>query len=289
MRMGALIRVLLCALVCTLAGFAVPTAASPARAEARAGVQAGAPPVAARAAYVADSEGTVHVAKRADRRTAVASLVKIMTAYVVLREAELDDVVRVTRADVRHAAANGATAAALRAGERLTVRDLLYGLMLPSGADAANALARTYGPGKAAFVAKMNAAASALGLHDTRYANADGLPSSGYSTAADQVKLAQAALRQPEFRAIVGRQVYRVAKTTWHSAHVWRNTNKLFGMSDGVIGVKTGYTRAAGYCLLFAAERDGVQVVGALLGDQDSRRFATAARLLDYAFPRVAA
>ncbi|GAA2780997.1 D-alanyl-D-alanine carboxypeptidase family protein [Nonomuraea dietziae] len=147
------------------------------------------PDVGARSAYVVDSKGTVHFGKRETRRVPVASLVKVMTAYVVLRDGDLGDVVTVTKADVRHAADNGATSAALRAGEQVTTRDLLYGLMLPSGADAANALARTYGPGKSAFVAKMNAAARSLGLRDTLYTNADGLPSprnGGYSTAADQ-------------------------------------------------------------------------------------------------------
>lgn len=244
-----------------------------------------APAVGAKEAYVVDSAGTIHFGKRQTRRVPVASLVKVMTAYVVLREANLGDQITITAADVRHATDNGATTAALKKGERLTVRELLYGLMLPSGADASNALARTYGPGKEAFVAKMNATARSLGLTGTRYANADGLPTpgkGGYSTAVDQVKLAQAALKDPTFKTVVSRKVHKVAKGTDHRAHTWRNTNKLLGMTDDVLGVKTGYTDAAGFCLLFAAERNGRQVVGVLLGDQNERRFTEAEQLLDY-------
>lgn len=249
-----------------------------------------APSVGARTAYLVDSAGTVHLGKRESRRVPVASLVKVMTAYVVLREANLGDTVTITKADVRHAADNGATSAALSKGERLTVRDLLYGLMLPSGADAANALARRYGPGRSAFVAKMNDAARSLGLADTVYTNADGLPAprnGGYSTAVDQARLTQAALSDATFRTIVGAKVRKVARTAVHRAHTWRNTNKLLGRADGVLGVKTGYTNAAGYCLVFAGERAGRRIVGVLLGDQNERRFTEAERLLDYATTQI--
>ncbi|MFI6598212.1 D-alanyl-D-alanine carboxypeptidase family protein [Nonomuraea sp. NPDC050536] len=248
------------------------------------------PTVGATEAYVIDSAGTIHFSKRETRRVPVASLVKIMTAYVVLHEANLNDTVTITAADVRHATSNGATTAGLRKGERLAVRDLLYGLMLPSGADAANALARRYGPGMTAFVTKMNAAAKSLGLSGTRYTNADGLPTprgGGYSTAVDQAKLTQAAMQNATFRTVVGSKVQKVAKTGLHRAHTWKNTNKLLQTGDGVLGVKTGYTNAAGYCLVFAGDRGGRRVVGVLLGDQDKRRFTTAEELLDYAGSQI--
>ncbi|MFI6387353.1 D-alanyl-D-alanine carboxypeptidase family protein [Nonomuraea sp. NPDC050540] len=250
------------------------------------------PDVGAKQAYVVDSAGTIHYGKRQTKRVPVASLVKVMTAHVVLREAKLTDTVTITAADVRHAAVNGATTAALRKGERLTVRDLLYGLMLPSGADASNVLARVYGPGKKAFIAKMNATARDLGLADTRYTNADGLPTpanGGYSTAVDQVKLAQIALKNPVFTQVASAKVHKVAKSGAHRAHTWRNTNKLLGRTDGVLGIKTGYTRAAGFCLVFAAERHGRQVVGVLLGDTNERRFTQAEELLDYAGEQISA
>ncbi|GAA3667039.1 serine hydrolase [Nonomuraea antimicrobica] len=251
---------------------------------------ADAPSVGAKEAYVVDSNGTVHYGKRETRRVPVASLVKIMTAYVVLGEARPSDVITISAADVKYAARGGAATAGLRKGERFTVKDLLYALMLPSGADAANALARHYGPGKTAFVAKMNRTARELGLTDTRYTNADGMPTpanGGYSTAFDQAKLAQEALKSSVFTDVVGSTVHKVSKTAVHRAHTWRNTNKLLTRADDVLGVKTGFTSAAGYCLLFAGERNGVQIVGVLLDDQNERRFTTAERLLNYAGDQI--
>ncbi|WP_432925206.1 D-alanyl-D-alanine carboxypeptidase family protein [Microbispora sp. CA-135349] len=256
------------------------TAAAPAQAVSGA---AETPSVTAREAYLVDAaDGTVQFAKRETRRVPIASLTKIMTAYVVRRQARLDDVLTVTKADVRHAAAGGATTAGLRAGERVTVRDLLYGLMLPSGADAAHALAERYGPGTAKFVGKMNDAARALGLRDTRYANPDGLPSKAYSTARDQATLAVAALRDPVIATIAGTPTRVVRKSALHRGHVWRNTNDL--LDDGAVGLKTGFTKQAGYCLSFAAPRGGRTYVGVVLGERsDKARFATARKLLDWA------
>ncbi|MGJ6960438.1 serine hydrolase [Streptosporangium sp. G11] len=249
--------------------------------------RAAVPSVPGRAAYLYDpGTGTVHLSKQAGKRMPVASLTKVMTAYVVLREAKLDDTVTVRAEDVRHAAANGATHASLRAGERLTVRDLLYAVMLPSGADASHALARVYGPGTTRFVAKMNATARSMGLADTRYASADGLPKPGpgYSTALDQARMADLALRDPVLRIIASTRRHVVAKSKVHRAHTWTNSNKLLGKSPGVVGLKTGYTSAAGYCLAFAADRDGHRLVGVILGESNAeRRFQTATRLLDWA------
>ncbi|WP_327090124.1 serine hydrolase [Nonomuraea sp. NBC_01738] len=279
------------ALVVAIAPPAHATTATAAEVSAVSSAGKGAPEVGAKEAYLVDSAGTIHLGKRQTRKVPVASLVKVMTAYVVLREARLTDTITIKQADVKHALDNGATTAALKKGEKMTVRDLLYGLMLPSGADAANALARTYGPGNKAFVAKMNAAAKTLGLASTRYTNADGLPSparGGYSTAADQAKLALVTLEDEAFRTVVSRKVYKVAKSAAHRAHTWRNTNKLLGR-EGVLGVKTGYTNAAGFCLLFAADRGGRRVVGVLLGDQNERRFTEAEQMLEYAESQILA
>ncbi|MEV5892156.1 D-alanyl-D-alanine carboxypeptidase family protein [Nonomuraea fuscirosea] len=250
-----------------------------------------APKVGAKAAYVVDSAGTVHFGRRETKRVPVASLVKIMTAYVVLREARLSDTITISATDVKYAARGGAATAGLRKGERFTVNDLLYALMLPSGADAANALARHYGPGKEAFIAKMNRTARSLGLTNTRYTNADGMPTpanGGYSTAFDQAKLAQRALENGTFTSVVSSKTHKVSKTKVHQKHTWTNTNKLLSRADEVLGVKTGYTNAAGHCLLFAGERNGRKVVGVLLDDQNERRFTTAERLLDYAAEQIA-
>lgn len=288
------IRLIVCAVLTALAGgFATPahaqrpTGSGPRVAHRAAPAAPAAPAVVARAAYLYDATtGTIQLSKQATRRMPVASLTKVMTAYVVLREAGLNDIVTISAADVRHAATNDATGASLRAGERLTVRDLLYGVMLPSGADASHALARVYGPGQARFVAKMNAAGRSLGLTGTRYTNPDGLPkpSGGHSTARDQARLAEIALRDPTLLTIASTRRHTVPTSKTHRAHTWTNTNKLIGKTPGALGLKTGYTRAAGYCLSFAADRDGHRLIGVILGDTKSdRRFQTANRLLNWA------
>lgn len=273
---------------------AVTSVATPAQATPQAGsvvshvpaVAPDAPAVLGRAAHLIDAKtGKVHFSKKADLRTPVASITKVMTAYTVLKEAKPADVVEVTSADVRYASKGGASVADLRAGDRLTVETLLHALLLPSGADAAHALARAYGPGVDAFTAKMNANARELGMKDTLYVNADGMPArgGGYSTARDQVRLAQAALDNKTIRKVSSTQYHSVPATAEHRAYSWRNTNRLL-RTPGAVGLKTGYTRAAGYTLAFAADGDGRRLVGVILGEtSSSRRFETAQALLDWA------
>ncbi len=245
-----------------------------------------APHVHGRAVYLWDATtGQELLDKQAGKRMPVASLTKMMTAYIVLREANLDDQVTIKRQDVEYAWDNDGSTADLEPGDTLPVRELLYALLLPSGADAAHALARVYGPGVPGFVDKMNATARELGLNDTLYVNADGLPTShgdGYSTARDQARLAEIALRNPIFK--------KVTSTSEHSTedgrYDWYNTNHMLGL-PGAIGVKTGSTNAAGFCLAFAADRDGRRLIGIILGeDVASRRWDTAETLLDWATDR---
>jgi D-alanyl-D-alanine carboxypeptidase (penicillin-binding protein 5/6) len=252
-----------------------------------------APQVYGRAAYLIDAaSGQVLFDQDGAERMPIASLTKTMTAYVVLKTAKPTDVVTIAPADVAYAEDGGGTTADLRPGDRLTVGELLYGLMLPSGADAAHALARTYGPGVDGFVAKMNATARELGMNDTRYVNADGLPmpgGDGYSTARDQAVLAAKALRLPLIEQAAGTRYHSLDATDDHGSYSWRNTNRLL-RTPGAIGLKTGFTRAAGFCLAFAGERDGHRIVGVLLGESDSgRRFDTAEALLDWGAARESA
>lgn len=238
----------------------------------------------ARSLHLIDAKtGEVRLTKDADARRPIASLTKVMTAHVILKEAKPTDTVTIAKQDVRYAERGGGTRAHLRPGDRLTVRDLLYALMLPSGADAAHALARTYGPGVPAFVAKMNATARSLGLRDTHYVNADGLPApggDGHSTAHDQALLAAAALKNPLFAEIAATRTHSVPATAAHRSYHWTNTNRLLG-TPGVIGVKTGFTRAAGYCLAFAAENADHTLIGVVLGSPtSSHRYQTARSLL---------
>lgn len=292
MRAAKIRFTLYAALLAVVAGFATPAYAKPAVAHPTASgavaVVNDPPAVYGRAAYLVDSTtGEVLFQGNAARRMPVASLTKLMTAYLVLQEADLADRIEITYEDTRYGQEYGASKAWLRQGDRLTVEDLLYALMLPSGADAAHALARTYGPGVDGFVAKMNATARELGMRDTTYLNADGLPTpngqGGVSTARDQARLAEIALRDPVLEQITSTRWHSVPRTADHRAYSWSNTNNLLG-ARGVIGVKTGYTRAAGFCLTFAADRDGHRLIGVILGEQQSgRRFQSARALLNWA------
>ncbi|GIH52827.1 D-alanyl-D-alanine carboxypeptidase family protein [Microbispora rosea] len=267
-------------------GVGAPVVASPALASPGLAQAPSAPQVHGRAVYLWDATtGQDLLDKNAGKRLPVASLTKIMTAYVVLRDAKLDDEVTVKREDLEYAWDNDGTTADLEPGDTLPVRELLYALLLPSGADAAHALARVYGPGVPGFVDKMNATARQLGLKDTLYVNADGLPTSrgdGYSTARDQARLAEIALRNPVFK--------KVTSTSEHSTedgrYDWYNTNHMLGL-PGAIGVKTGSTNAAGFCLAFAADRGGHRLIGIILGENvANRRWDTAETLLDWASER---
>ncbi|TDC04484.1 D-alanyl-D-alanine carboxypeptidase [Nonomuraea longispora] len=274
-------------------GVTTPAGAQAPPAPAVATVETDAPAVYGRAAQLIDAEsGDVLFSKDAGERMPVASLTKTMTAYVVMKSTKPTDVVRIKAEDVAYAEDGGGTTADLRPGDRLTVGELMYALMLPSGADAAHALARTYGPGVKGFVARMNATARELGMSDTEYVNADGLPTprgDGYSTAADQALLAAKALQVPLIKEVAGTPRHTLAATGDHRAYSWRNTNRLLG-TPGAIGLKTGFTRAAGYCLAFAGEVEGRRLVGVLLDESvSSRRFSTAETLLSWGGSRVSA
>jgi D-alanyl-D-alanine carboxypeptidase (penicillin-binding protein 5/6) len=142
-------------------------------------------------------------------------------------------------------------------------------MLLPSGCDAAYTLADAYGHGLTAFIAKMNATAHKLGLAKTRFADFSGLPDPGeystYSTAHDLIALGRAAMRNKTLAAIVATREYRVSGGSAHRAHTWVNLNPLLGKVPGAVGIKTGYTSAAGQCLLFEAKRGSTTLIGVVL------------------------
>jgi D-alanyl-D-alanine carboxypeptidase (penicillin-binding protein 5/6) len=248
--------------------------------------------VLARAGLVVDgNSGRTLFARNAATQRQIASITKVMTAMVVLDRGHLTRKITIRQAYVSYAARSGATTAGLHADERLTAAALLYGLMLPSGADAAYALADAYGPGPAAFVRAMNRTAAGLHLPHTYFANFDGLDYPvgrlGYSTASDVVSMARWALRDPEFRTLAATARYRVPAGPGHRAHTWYNTNLLLGSYPGATGIKTGFTSRAGYCLLFAARRGNRYVVGVVLDSSatdPNSRFEDAVALLNFAF-----
>ena len=221
----------------------------------------------------------------------MASITKVMTAYLVIKAGHLDRKITIPAAVTGYVRAHNASSAGLRPGDRLTARQLLYALLLPSGADAAYTLAKAYGPGLSRFVTRMNATARLLGMRRTHFSNFDGLPYptsySNYSTAANLLVLGRAAMRLPVFRSMVAKRSYRLAAGSGHHAYRWKNLNPLLGRYPGAIGIKPGYTGAAGQCLLFEATRHGHTVIGVTLhspGSISSVNPADATRMLNWAF-----
>ena len=180
----------------------------------------------------------------------MASITKVMTALIVIRAGDLNRTITVPSAVVTYVREHDASNAGLLPGDKLTADQLLYGLLLPSGADAAYALAEAYGPGIGAFIAKMNAVARLMGMTQTHFSNFDGLPwpteYSNYSTAANLLTLGRAAMSSPVFRSIVDQRTYRISAGSGHHGYLWRNLNPLLGHYQGAIGIKSGYTRAPG-------------------------------------------
>jgi D-alanyl-D-alanine carboxypeptidase (penicillin-binding protein 5/6) len=223
----------------------------------------------------------------------MASISKVMTAMVILADGGLNRNITVTYAALQYAAEHHAGTAGLLPGDILTARQLLEGMLLPSGADAAYLLASSYGPGWRAFVRAMNAEARKLGLRHTHFANFDGLPwptpAASYSTPHDLLVLGEAAMKVPLLRTIVAQRSYLIKAGLHHQRYFWTNTDLLLTSYRGAIGIKTGFTTAAGYCLLFEAQRGGTDLMGVVLDSTNtnaSMRFTAARRLLNWGFAR---
>lgn len=233
-----------------------------------------APEVSAVHAALLDADsGQVLYEKNADDHALIASTTKIMTALVVCENCDLSAKVKIPK----EAVGIEGSSMYLREGEILTVQDLLYGLMLHSGNDAAVALAIKCGGNVEKFVAMMNEKAAALGLQGTHYANPNGLDDDGnYSTALDLGRLAAYALKNPDFRRTVSCKSITIGQRSLH------NHNKLLFRYEGAIGVKTGYTKAAGRILVSAAERGGRQLVAVTINAPND--WNDHACMLDYGF-----
>lgn len=213
--------------------------------------------LSAAAAILMDADsGEILFEKDAGRCMRIASTTKIMTALVALERAKLTDTITVTASHMVEG-----SSMYLKPGETVTVEELLYGLMLCSGNDAALALADCCG-GLDAFVQAMNEKAAALGMKDTSFANPNGLDDENhYSTAQDMAVLAAYAAEDPTFRRICSN------KTATVGGRSMTNHNKLLRQIEGCIGMKTGYTKAAGRTLVSCAERQGRRLVAVTLCD----------------------
>jgi D-alanyl-D-alanine carboxypeptidase (penicillin-binding protein 5/6) len=221
----------------------------------------------------------------------IASLTKVMTALVILQAGGLNRKIAVPKSVTGYVAKYGANAAGLIPGQVFTVDELMHAMLIVSAADAAYTLANAYGPGLPAFIAKMNAEAAKLGLAHTHFTSPDGLPypteTSTFSTPAELVRLGEVAMGYQEFRSIVALHIYNIPKGDGHTAYSFTSSNELIGKYPGVIGIKTGFTDAAGHTLLFEAVRGGLTLIGDVLGSPPSGPGAgaqDAARLLTWGF-----
>lgn len=244
---------------------------------------------AAASMLVNASDGDVLFTQNSDAQLPMASTTKIMTALLALQYGKLDQQITIG-SDAVAAGAGENSHMGVSKGEILSLRDLLYGMMLPSGDDAAVAIADGISGSQQAFVQLMNARAQALGLTHTHYANPNGLDAPGhYTSASDLVKLAEIAMRNPVFATIVATQEYDIPATDQHKDFPLTNTNTLLGSYDGAEGIKTGSTGNAGECLVFAALRNDAELFGVVLGaPDDSTRYSDARALLDWGYTVVA-
>lgn len=236
--------------------------------------QAWALDISATAAVLMDGgTGQILYEKNPDKRMLVASTTKILTALVVLESCEMQQEVTVLP---RHMAEGSSMY--LKVGERVTVESLLYGLMLCSGNDAALALAEACG-GAAQCVERMNELARRIGMDGSHFENPNGLDAEGhYSTARDMAKLAAYAAGQPAFMRICS------TVTAQTAGRSMKNHNRLLRKLEGCVGMKTGFTKAAGRTLVSCVERDGRTLVAVTL--QDGNDWVDHAALYEYGFGR---
>jgi D-alanyl-D-alanine carboxypeptidase (penicillin-binding protein 5/6) len=289
---GLLTGSMLAVLAFTVPASAASAAASVSASAVVSSASAGPGGVEARSAAVENAvTGRLLWSREENTERPMASITKVMTALLVIRAGDLNRTITVPSAVVSYVRKYDASNAGLRPGDRLTARQLLYGLLLPSGADAAYTLAQAYGPGIGAFVRKMNATARLMGMTRTHFSNFDGLPwptpYANYSTAANLLTLGRTVMRSAAFRSIVDQRSYRITAGSGHHAYLWRNLNPLLAHYPGAIGIKPGYTQAAGQCLLFEATRNGHSVIGVTLdspGSIATVNSADATRILNWAF-----
>ncbi len=239
------------------------------------------PHISSGAAVLIDAtSGEVLYSRSAYVRRSPASTTKLLTALVAVREGRLDQVFEVSK----ESAGVPGSSAHLRAGDRYTLRELLEGMLLRSGNDAAHAVATAVGQDVPGFAARMNRTALAIGARQTHFVNPHGLTAAHhYTSARDLGRIAQVALRQPEVGRIVASQELTLTPEGGRGRPI-RNTNALLGSYVGADGAKTGTTNAAGKCLVASARREDVHLIAVVLKGGD--RYGDATRLLDWGFRR---
>lgn len=224
--------------------------------------------------------GRVIWGKNENKRVAMASTTKIMTCIIVLENTNLNDEVTVSS----KAAGTGGSRLGLKKGDKITIHDLLYGLMLRSGNDSAVALAEHVGGDKEGFAKLMNSKAKELGLKDTHFVTPHGLDDpEHYTTAYELAKIADYALKNEKFAKIVNTKDCTISINGYSKALT--NTNELLGYLQGVNGVKTGFTNNAGRCLVTSINRDNFEIITVVLGaDTKKIRTTDSIKLIEYAY-----
>ena len=238
------------------------------------------PQVSAQAAAMIDvSSGRLLYSKNGDNRMLIASLTKIMTAIVAIENGDLSDLVKVGK----NAFGKEGSSIYLRLGEEMSLENMLYGMMLRSGNDAATAIAEHIGGTVEGFAYLMNQKAAELGLENSHFVNPHGLDDKDhYSSANDLAKLTAYALKNPVFREIVKTRIKTAPNPNAQWDYIWRNKNKMLYFYEGADGVKTGYTKAAGRGLVSSATRNGQQLAVVTINAPNDWADHTA--LLDYGF-----
>lgn len=239
------------------------------------------PDVNSRACVVIDRKtNSVLFGKNENTKKKMASTTKIMTATIIIEKCNLSDTIEISK----KAAGTGGSRLGLKTGDKITVLDLLYGLMLRSGNDAAVALAEYAGGDINGFAELMNAKALELGLTNTHFETPHGLDSNEhYTTAYELAILSNYALNNPTFAKIVGTKNYTI--TINGSPKALSNTNELLGNMEGVYGIKTGFTNGANRCLVTACKRNNIDIICVVLG-ADTKKFRTidSIKLINYVF-----
>lgn len=244
-----------------------------------------APPIHARSAILIDARtGKTLYQKDADTPLPVASTQKLLTALVVLEKGALDQMVRIQPSDARVEP----TKLGLRPGETYSRRKLLSALIVKSENDAAAALARDASGTEAAFAAEMNRKARELDAVNSHFANAHGLPAPQHSTARDMARIAYHAYREPLLRDLMATREYPFVLNSGRVRRL-ENTNKLLGKFLPVNGMKTGYTNAAGRCLIASASANGRDLIFVQLGSRTNWIFNDAERILRWGLGSTAA
>lgn len=239
------------------------------------------PLINSRAAIIYDrTSGSILFKKNENEKRKMASTTKILTALIVIENANLDDIVTISS----KSAGTGGSRLGLHTNDKISVRDLLYGLMLCSGNDAAVALAEHVGGNLTEFANLMNNKCEILGLTSSHFVTPHGLDNDNhYTTAYELAILTDHALKNETFRKLVGTKNYTVSI----NGHVKNlsNTNELLGNLNGVYGVKTGFTNGANRCLVTAVKRDNMDLICIVLGaDTKKDRTKDSIKLIEYAF-----